>query len=463
MDNPGLTEPDENGSDELPAEPGQRATTTGGVQLSIIEEQRQQQAAAEKLATWRAFAAPLAANAGAIVEDPALVQLAVDVLAVFADHQSAHGLSFAQLHDGLQRLGVQLSPAAVDARLEHLHRMGFLEPYLPKLYQGRYVVRPAGLAGALAASRVTERGGVDELILLLDRTRSALQLQKPDAGRVLTHLNSCRHALMIFALDLQRRVASGTVAELIEVARQHDHTNFTRQVADLNQLVTARFAGSYELEEAGTALIEAEQIYRSHARAAIDKVLAQGGTGLNFDVLTPAEYETAALTAAIDQLAEVGTILIADAPAVCVDPDLLIEAVEHYRPRSRIRIRPAEPAASDHDPDPLAAMEAAHAAALRHRRLALEALLAGGREADLTPHMQVSWGATVQILLDAIALSTDPKEPFLLDLSEWLLVDPEARVTYLHPARLTRSDPAMPQPDDDLTPTSIARLGGGHG
>jgi len=169
MDSPGLTGPDESGSDELSAEPGQRAATTGGVQLSIIEEQREQQAAAEKLATWRAFAAPLAANAGAIVEDPALVQLAVSVLAVFADHQSAQGLSFAQLHDGLQRLGVQLSSAAVDARLEHLHRMGFLEPYLPKLYQGRYVVRPAGLAGALAASRVTERGGVDELILLLAR------------------------------------------------------------------------------------------------------------------------------------------------------------------------------------------------------------------------------------------------------------------------------------------------------
>ena len=462
QDSPGLPEPAESGPDELEPEP-ERGEAVLSVQLSLIDEQREQLAVAERLATWKAFAAPLAADAGAVVEDPALVQLAVSVLAVFADHQGLHGLSFAQLHDGLKRLGLRVPPTMIDARLEHLHRMGFLEPYLPKLHQGRYVVRPAGMAGALAAGRVTDRGGVDELILLLDRTRSALQLQHPDPGMVLAHLNSCRHALMIFALDLQRRVVSGTVAELIEVARQHDHTSFTRQVADLNQLVTASFAGRYDLEEAGTALIEAEQTYRSQVRAAIDKVLAQGGAGLNFDVLAPAEYETAALTAGMDQLAEFGTSLIADAAAICADPDSLIEAVEHYRPRSRIRVRPPEPTSSDHDPDPLATVEALHEAARRHRRLGLEALLAGGREVDLTPHMQVSWDAAVQILLDAIALSADPKEPFILDLSEWLLVDTEARVTYLHPARLTRSDPVVPEPEDGLILTDTRRPGDGHG
>jgi len=175
--------------------------------------------------------------------------------------------------------------------------------------------------------------------------------------------------------------------------------------------------------------------------------------------LTPAEYETAALTAGIDQLAETGTMLIADAPAIFMDPDALIEAVEHYSPRSRTRIRPSEPAASDQDHDPLAAMEAAHATARRHRRLALEALLAGGTDVDLTPHMQADWSAAVQILVDALALSTDPKEPFLLELSEWLLVDSEARVTYLHPARLTRADPVASQVLDESISADVARPG----
>jgi hypothetical protein len=250
---------------------------------------------------------------------------------------------------------------------------------------------------------------------------------------------------MVFALDLQRRVASGTAAELIEAGRQHDHSSFTRQVAELNQLVTARFAGRYELEEAGTALIEAEQFYRSQVRSAIGKVLAQGGVGLNFDVLTPAEYETAALTAGVDQLAEVGTRLICDAPGLYVDPDVLIEAIEQYQPRSRTRVRPPESAASLDDPDPLAAVEAADEAARRHRRLGLEALLAGEREVDLTPHMQVSWDTAVQIVVDALALDADPREPFVLDLAEWLMVDSAAPVTYLHPARLIRTDVVLPE------------------
>jgi len=193
-DDPMLTGPDGSDPDGLD-EPGRCVVAPGGVQLSLADEQRDRQAASQKVATWKAFAAPLAASAGAVVEDPAVVELAVSILAVFADHRSIQGLSFAQIHDGLARLGVRLPPAVVNSRLDHLHRMGFLDPYLPKLYQGRYVVRPAGLAGALAAGRVTERGGIDELILLLDRTRSALQTEEPDAASVLAHLSSCRYAL----------------------------------------------------------------------------------------------------------------------------------------------------------------------------------------------------------------------------------------------------------------------------
>ena len=426
-------------------------------QPSLLEEHLEQLAIDEQLATWRAFAAPIATDSGAVIGDPELVRLAVNILAVYANHQSRSGLTYAQLRDGLRQLGSRFPQAAIDARLEHLHRMGFLEPYLPKQYQGRYIVRPAGLAGALAAARVTERGGIDELILLLDRTRAALGTRHPDPVQVLTHLNSCRHALMVFALDLHRRVATGTSTELIEACRQHDHSSFTHQVVELNDMVTTHFSKQHDLEEAGAALIEAEQFYRSQVRAAIGRVLAQGGAGLNFDVLTPAEYETAALTAGLDELAEVGTGLIADTPGVYLDPDALIEVVESYQPRSRPRIRPPEPARSD-DPDPVAAIEAAREAARRYRRLGLEALLAGAREADLTPHMQQSWEAAARILVDALALDADPEEPFVLDLSEYLLIGPAMPVTYLHPARLIRSD--VPEGEYGLKPGDVEQPGG---
>jgi hypothetical protein len=449
-----LDDPDE--FSEPDGAPAQQPKPTATEQLSLMDVQREQVAIAERRATWQAFAAPLTTNAGAVVTDPQLVELAVAVIGVFADHQSRQGLSFAQLHEGLRRRGIHQPPAIIDARLEHLHREGFLEPYLPKVHQGRYVVRPAGLVGALASERVAEHGGIDEMVLLLDRTKTALQLPHPDPRLVLKHLNACRHALMVFAIDLQRRVASGTSAELIQAGRQHDHSGYTRQVADLNDLVTSRFSGRFELEEAGTSLIEAEQFYRSQVRAAIGKVLAQGGAGLNFDVLTPAEYEAAALTAGTDELAEVGEGMVADMPPVYVDTAAMLEAVERYKPRQRGRVRPPEAPVQTIDPDPLGALERASEDARRHRRLGLEALFVGEREVDLTPTMQSSWDAAVRVIVDAIALDADPREPFVLNIAELLLVDPQAPVSYLHPARLIRTDIILPTsevaPSDETRP-----------
>lgn len=434
-------------------EDGDAGPALPGEQLDVFSHSRNQLASDERHATWRAYAAPLTSNSGAVVQDADLVALGIKVVAVFADHPSSHGLTFAQIIAGLRRHGIREQQQVIEARLSHFHREGFLLPYLPKLYQGRYVVRPAGLVGALASERVAEHGGIDEMILLLDRTRSALSLPNPDPARVLNHLNACRHALTVFAMDLQRRIAAGTSAELIEAGRQHDHTSYTRQVADLNDLITSRFPGHYDLEEAGTALIEAELFYRTQVRSAIGKVLAQGGAGLDFDVLTPREYEDAAVEADPDSLAEVGRFLIADAPPVYLDVAAMLEAVEKYAPRSHGRVRPAEPPMPAADDDPLGELERAALQAKRHRRLGLEALLAGAQEVDLTAAMQTSWDAAVRLLSDALALDADPEEPFVLHIAEQLLVDPDTPVSYLHPARLIRTDTMFPGSSATATDT----------
>jgi hypothetical protein len=262
---------------------------------------------------------------------------------------------------------------------------------------------------------------------------------------------------MVFAVDLQRRVVNGTSAELIQAGRQHDHSGYTRQVADLNDLVTSRFSGRFDLEEAGAALIEAEQFYRSQARLAIEKVLAQGGASLNFDVLTPREYEDAAVGAEVTQLAAVGSGLIADAPSVYLDVGAMLNALDQYQPQPCRRVRPPVVQTVATEPDPIGAWEQAAEDARRHRRLGLEAMLAGRTEVDLTPAMQSSWDAAVHLIVDAIALDSDPQEPFVLDLAELLLVDPEAPVTYLHPARLIRSDSMWPRDDVEFPDENLRR------
>ncbi|TFI27350.1 hypothetical protein [Streptomyces sp. 4R-3d] len=411
-------------------------------QLAFGDGDREDLAAAVQLANWRAFMAPVAEDAGAVAQHPEVARVALAILKVFAEHAGAHGLSKADVVRALQGNAQGWSEELIGRRLAVLIRLGFLEPYLLKSHQDRYVVRPAGLAGALAAERLAEHGGVDELILLLDRARAVFDRSNPDPEAALDYLVSCRNALQVFALDLQRQIATGTTAELMESHRQHDHQGFTRQVKELNQLVTDRFSGDWALEEAGSALIEAEQFYRLQVMAAADRVLEQGGGSLNFDVLTVREYDHAAVKGDVELLSQVGTALVADVPAVWIEPAQLMETVEGFAPRSRARVRPlvVEDEGEDED-DPLQWAEAAHAHLQERRRLLADELLTVDEEVDLTQALYTAgWPAAASIISDVLALSDDPDEPYAVVVEDIVLADPEASVTYLHPLRLRRQE-----------------------
>ncbi|SCF02893.1 hypothetical protein GA0070607_4607 [Micromonospora coriariae] len=176
-------------------------------------------------------------------------------------------------------------------------------------------------------------------------------------------------------------------------------------------------------------------------------------------MLTPREYEDAAIESTPELLGEVGTHLVADAPEVVIDTTAMIKVLDHYRPRPKHRFRPPEPPKGGLDPDPIAAIERAAAETRRRRRLGLEALLAGRSEADLTSAMQTSWPAAIRILTDAMTLDADRSEPFALNIDQALLIDAEAPVTYLHPARLIRTDLALPEIGAIIEQTQLDRNG----
>ncbi|MET7927030.1 hypothetical protein ABZT43_24120 [Streptomyces sp. NPDC005349] len=408
-------------------------------QLAFGDGEQDELAAAVQLANWRAFMAPVAEDAGAVARHPEVARVALAILKVFAEHSGPHGLTRAEVLEALTD-GPQGWPAElVERRLTVLASLGFLQPYLLKAHQDRYVVRPAGLAGALAAERLAEHGGVDELILLLDRARAVFDRSNPDPEAALDYLVSCRNALRVFALDLQRLVATGTLVELMEAQRQHDHQGFTRQVNELNDVVTSRFSGNWALEEAASALIEAEQFYRRQVMASADKVLAQGGGSLNFDVLTVSEYTEAAIKGDVALLSEVGAALIGDAPPVWIDPAQILETVSGFAPRSSGRGRPLVVDDAEPEEEPWEWAEEAHIRVLEDRRLLADELLAGSEEVDLTPALYAAgWPGAASILTDVLALGDEPGEPYSVVLQDALLGDPAASVTYLHPLLLRK-------------------------
>ena len=88
-------DPASSGADDIPGEQAAWPWADGqGAQRqpSLLDDHVEALAVAEQVATWRAFAAPLAADSGAVVQDPELVKLAAAILAVYADHQSRRGL-----------------------------------------------------------------------------------------------------------------------------------------------------------------------------------------------------------------------------------------------------------------------------------------------------------------------------------------------------------------------------------
>jgi hypothetical protein len=393
------------------------------------------------LSNLRAFVAPVAANAGAVTSDAEVLRLARDVSAVFADSPQPGGLTKAEVYAGVNlRRNSPCDRGLFEARFALFETLNLVQPYLAKKHQDRYVLNPAGLAGLLVVDRLGVHGGVDELVLLLDRTRWALERDMVDRAVVVENLTSCRRLLSVYAANLERLVETAPLHELMAEQRQHEHRDIEGQVHTLNKLVTDRFPTDRDLDDKAIVLIEAEQRYRRHLMAAVERVLDEGGNSLDFNVLSPEEYLTAAIEAPLDALAEVGRHIVVDPPMPWTDPGALIGAIDSYAPRRRIRRRPPEPPETD-EPDPIGVLRRQYEAESKRRRLTAESALQGADEVELTSQLRMAgWPGAARILADLLVLHSAPEQPFAVDLGELLLIDPEAAVTYLHPVRLRRID-----------------------
>ncbi len=388
----------------------------------------------------RSFIAPVANDASAVTDDPRALQMARDLSEVFAEHAGLEGLTKAEAEQALARRG-PVDRALFDSRFDLFVRMGLIQPFLAKKHQSRYVLDPCGLARLLVFERMGARGGVDEMLLLLDRTRWLVEHGNADRGAVAAYLRRYRHILTAYAGALARLVEAASIRDLIDEQRHHDPYRVEQQVHSLNRLVTDRYPRDHELSDLAFQLIEAELGYRHQVLAAVERVLDQGGASLDFSVLTPEQYLTAAVEAPAAELAQVGEHLVVDPPMPWVDPGAVLEAIEEFRPRRRVRTRPPAPADGG-EPDPIGTLQRRREHERRKRALAAESQLQGQDAVDLTGFLRgMEWPLAAQHLAGLLAISADPAQPFSVELGQALLVDAETPVTYLHPVTLRRTAP----------------------
>lgn len=381
--------------------------------------------------------APVAQDSGALISEEKLIEVARQVCSAFSDPDAAGGLTRSEIQ---ARVDGAADAATFDARFSVFVKLELLRPVLEKKHQQRYMLNPAGMVGLLVFERIGERGGIDELLTMLDRTKAAIASGTADPVVVSERLLTMRTLLSVHADELLRLTRTAPLTELIAERRYHDHRELFGEVKALNDLVSERMP---ELDSDAYRLIVEAQRYVDAVQEMVERVLDEGGEARDFSVLDPEDYRAAALTARPEDLAEVFASVVFDPPSPWVDAAAILNALDAQRPQRRLRERPPEPPGQPAD-DPIAELERRAEAERRRRALAAEQHLQGEAERELTGTLRgLSWPAAARLLADIIALDIDPDQPYEAAISEGVLVDPEGLVTYSSPLSLKAARPPL--------------------
>jgi hypothetical protein len=375
--------------------------------------------------------APLAANRGAVIADEQLLDVAREMCDALLGDDCEGGLTRSQL---LSQISPDLRELA-NSRIEVFEALALLQTYTPKRHQQRYVLNMAGYIGLMVAERIGERGGVEELLSLLARTRQELEAGQISEQLVADRLLQARRTFIGFANELRRRRHTDTVRELAAFAREHDAASAMAEVVSLSDRVAEHFP---VLSERAAALIRAAQGYTAQLEAVTGKLIEEGASARDFTFLDPADYDEAARDASLAALAEAGLSLIFDSGAVPVSGAQIDDALATYRPRSAVRRRPPQPPPST-EADPLARWEQR----LRDERARVERdadlHLQGADQVELTDRLRATpWAGAARALARLLTIHQHAGSTFRVELADSLLIDADAEVTYFSPATLHR-------------------------
>jgi len=385
-----------------------------------------------------ALIAPVAQDAGAVADDEAVVEIAAAVCEAYGHEDAVDGLTKAEI---LERIDGGFPAADVESRLDLFIRLELLRPILDKKHQSRYVLNPAGVVGLLVFERIGERGGVDELLHLLDRTRRLIESGAATEATVASALERLRGLFALFANEVARLVAVAPLDELLTERRFHDRADLITQVASLNGVVTDQFPS---LDRPAYRVVVEAQRYVSAVQDLVARVLDEGGEARDFGVLAPEDYLTAAITASVADLASVFATIVFDPPRPWLDAGAIVEVVETYRPRRTIRVRPPEPAGTPVG-DPLALLEEEQARLMQRRALKAEQHLQGQEATQVSSILRgTGWPGAATTLADFLALDADVAQPYRLELDDAVIVDSAGPVTFVPRGTLERAT-TMPE------------------
>lgn len=383
--------------------------------------------------TLNAFVAPVAHEADAVAKDPLVLLVAEAVYEAFGDHGISGGLTRVELASACSKT---VSVEAFESRFDLFVSMGLLRRNVDKPHQQRYVINPVSVAALLVYGRLREAGGVEEIMMLLDRTRQELASGEITRDALIGRLDRARRGLSIFANHLLHLVHDRPWEEL--VAERSQHRSADALLGEAKELVVAFSSRFPDLSGMGARLVDEALRYSDAVNKFCDRLIEQASAKRDFSMLMPEQYLSAALDCDKCELAVPLTRTVFDPPSAVVTPEQLIAALEEYRPPPARR-RPPRPPALSSERDPIEEVRWR----ARAERAAIEAQseqhLQGADEVDLTSRIRgAGWRGAARIVTDALTAHADPDIPFRTDLSEALIIDATGPVSHVTPMTLRR-------------------------
>lgn len=381
-----------------------------------------------------AFVAPVASNAGAVVDDPSELDLADAIYTAFGDLDGEGGLTRAQLAHACADICPDES--RFDSRFDLFCRLGMLMPIRDKSHQQRYVFNPTSAAALMVFERLGHDGGVQEIMTLLDRTRAGLQSGVASYQQVRNALMRARRGFAINADHLNRLVRVCPLEELLAERRHHRASDTL--LTDAKNIITMIVHRLPALATEGDRLIREAVRYSKAVQDFIGRVLEEATAHRDFSMLDAEQYRTAALVRNRDELADVFASVLFDPPAPPVDANTIATAIDQVRPRPPRR-RPPPPSHQSPREDPVS-LARERAERVRQRRiLAAERGLDGEASVDLTSTIRsAGWPGASRLVTEMLAAHADPTVPYQVELGEALIVDPPGPVTHVSPVTLYR-------------------------
>ncbi|HEY6739896.1 MAG TPA: hypothetical protein VI076_13715 [Actinopolymorphaceae bacterium] len=367
------------------------------------------------LAIYRQMFAPLARHSGAVVTDPALVDVAEALFDAFA-RAGEEGLNHEEMRAACQRFPDDV----FESRLAVLRGLAGIRETFPKPHQRRYRASFTSVIGLMFIRRMMADGGQSEMHRLL--ALEQLSLTGPDVtvDDARASARGLIRAFRLWTIELAA-LTTGKIEDLREQAPKLWGSQQIRQRAeDLHAAILDRWP---ELDHDCAELRSAIYAYGDVSLRAAARLRDSAGTTRNLSLLPAEAWRTFAQTADADRLAAVLEGFVFDAPAAWHAPADVVAAVDEM-PRAAPP-RPAPPRSSLPDAGLSEDARLADEAAVERLRSVAEQALGGGDTVALETLMtgDGDWTTARRLLADLTTADLRPDLPYRLRWSDTLAAE----------------------------------------